>query len=272
MILKSVTKSLYKCTGIFGGNAVGEIVLAHFHVPTSATAGEQEKVWFDFCLHIKKTCGQFGHNEVQEWPCGIGMNEKGGMNDKEFDRYIDNTIMPLFPDTEDKPGKCVLLKVDIRPGRNYMDMMCKAPYRGIMIFRGLPNATSVQQETDHNCGLFKSMTQRNLDSIVTRCFARKEPIGLTSSTIGLIVYGKVCLQTGVVCKDAVAKAFSTKRNLGNWAAVKDVPFMMQCLSDPMVCHDGNNKSNPKFDKYQIIQSKNDFSCTQLSAWATMLNF
>ena len=40
---------------------------------------------------------------------------------------------------------------------------------------------------------------------------------------------------------------------------------MQYLSDPKVQHDGNNESNPEFNKNQIIQSKNDFSCTQLSA-------
>ncbi len=42
MIMKSVAKSLYKCTGIFGNNAAGEIVLAHFHVPSSATAAPIE--------------------------------------------------------------------------------------------------------------------------------------------------------------------------------------------------------------------------------------
>jgi hypothetical protein len=26
------------------------------------------------------------------------------MNEKEFNRYVKNMIMPLFPDTEDKPG------------------------------------------------------------------------------------------------------------------------------------------------------------------------
>jgi hypothetical protein len=26
------------------------------------------------------------------------MNEKGGMNDEEFDKYIDNSIVPLYPD------------------------------------------------------------------------------------------------------------------------------------------------------------------------------
>ena len=265
MIMKSVAKSSYKYTGIFGSNAAREIVPAHFHVPTSSTTAEQEKVRFNFCLHIKKTCGQFGHDEVQEWPCGIGMNKKGGMNNKEFDCYIKNTIMPLFLDVEDKSSKGVLLRFDSGPGPNCMKMLCKARYCGVMIFSGLPNASSVQQETDRNYDLFKSMTQRNLDAIAMRCFERKEPIGLSLSTIGLIVYGKVCSQTGVVCKDVVAKAFSTKRNLGSWAAVRAVPFRMQCLSDPQVRHDGNNKSDPEFNKYQIIQSKNCFSCTQLSA-------
>jgi hypothetical protein len=40
------------------------------------------------------------------------MNEKGGMNNEEFERYIDNSNVPLFPDLEDTPGKCILLKVD----------------------------------------------------------------------------------------------------------------------------------------------------------------
>jgi hypothetical protein len=39
-------------------------------------------------------------------------HEKGGMSDNEFEKYIDNSIIPLFPDLEDTPGKHVLLKVD----------------------------------------------------------------------------------------------------------------------------------------------------------------
>jgi hypothetical protein len=40
------------------------------------------------------------------------MNEKGGMNNEEFERYSDNNIVPFFPDLEDTPGECILLKVD----------------------------------------------------------------------------------------------------------------------------------------------------------------
>ncbi len=78
-----------------------------------------------------------------------------------------------------------------------------------------------------------------------------EPIQLTISTIRLIVYGRVRFQTGVVCKDAVAKAFSTNRNLGSWVAVGTVPFAMQCLINPKVRHKGTNKNDHyEYFKYQ----------------------
>ena len=93
------------------------------------------------------------------------------------------------------------------------------------------------------------------------------PISLSASTIGLIVvFGGVCPQTGVVRKDAVAEAFSVESKLASWAAVGAVPFTMECLSDDNVHHDGNDVNDPEYDKYQFIQSKNDYSCTQLSRW------
>jgi len=138
------------------------------------------------------------------------MNEKGGMNDWEFRKYMNNTIYPLFPDMEDVPGKSVLLKVDSGPGRNCMDLLLEARFCGLYIFPELPNATSVQQETDRNYGPFKGAIRRNIDTIASRCFENKVPISLSASTIGLIVYGGICPQTGVVCKDAVAEAFSVE--------------------------------------------------------------
>ena len=66
------------------------------------------------------------------------MNEKGGMNDKEFERYINNTIIPLFPDMEDTPGKRILLKVDSRPGHNCMSLLVSCEFRGLYLFPCLP--------------------------------------------------------------------------------------------------------------------------------------
>ena len=33
------------------------------------------------------------------------MNEKAGMNGEELKKYFMNSIVPLYPDAEDKPGK-----------------------------------------------------------------------------------------------------------------------------------------------------------------------
>jgi hypothetical protein len=102
------------------------------------------------------------------------MNEKGGTNDKEFKRYINNTIIPLFPDMRDTPGKRVLLKVDSGPGRKCMNLLISCKFHSLYLFPGLPNATSVQQETDHNYGLFKKVVRRNLATLATSCYAQKK--------------------------------------------------------------------------------------------------
>ncbi len=115
---RSVAKSSLACTGIFGSNAAGKCVPPHFQLPTNVTAEEREKVRYKFLTHISDTSGKFGCTEERSWPCTIRMNEEGGMTDVEFKKYINNSIVPLYPDLEDMPGKCVLLKVDSGPGCN----------------------------------------------------------------------------------------------------------------------------------------------------------
>jgi hypothetical protein len=85
------------------------------------------------------------------------MNEKGGMTDEEFEKHINNSIVPLYPDLEDTPGKHVLLKVDSGPGCNGRELLMSCRFLGLYLYLGLPNATSVQQETDHNYGPFKGV-------------------------------------------------------------------------------------------------------------------
>ena len=53
------------------------------------------------------------------------MNEKGGMTDVKFEKYINISIVPLFPELEDTKGKRVLLKVDSSSGRNGRYLLMK---------------------------------------------------------------------------------------------------------------------------------------------------
>ena len=95
------------------------------------TTKEREKIRFKFLTHTMDTRSRFGCAEERIWPCTIGMNEKGGMTDDEFEKYVDNSIVPLYPDLEDTPGKCVLLKVDSGPGRNGRELLMKCRFRGL---------------------------------------------------------------------------------------------------------------------------------------------
>ncbi len=47
----------------------------------------------------------FGHNVVKNFPCTFELNQKGGMDKEEFEKYILYLIVPLHPDALDIPGK-----------------------------------------------------------------------------------------------------------------------------------------------------------------------
>ncbi len=134
---RSVAKSSLTCRGIFGSNAAGNCMPPHFQLPTSAMAEEREKVRYEFLTHILDTQGRFGCAEERSWPRTIGMNKKGGMTDKELKKYINNSIVPLYPNLEDMPGKRVLLKVDSGPGCNGRDLLLNCCFCRLYIYPGL---------------------------------------------------------------------------------------------------------------------------------------
>ncbi len=199
------------------------------------------------------------------WPCTIGLNEKGSMDNEEFDKYINNSIVPLYPDLEDTPGKQVLLKVDSGPGCNGRDLLNKARFRGVYyLIPGLPNATSMQQETDINYGPFKSVVRSNLKKIAMASFLAQKLMKLGPSTFGLIVYGGVCPISNVVCKNAVDSAFNVELNLHSWAKDGAVSFTMKCLVNKKVGHNGTDRDDLNFDAFLDVQLQNDYSTTQLT--------
>ncbi len=82
---------------------------------------------------------------------------------EEFEKYIFNRIVPLYPNALDVPGKRVLIKIDRGPGRNNNEVMCaRLQNLGIYLYPGVPNTTAVSQETDLGYGKFKSGIWQNL--------------------------------------------------------------------------------------------------------------
>jgi hypothetical protein len=102
------------------------------------------------------------------------------------------------------------------------------------IYPGLPNSTSMQQETDINYGPFKGVVRRNLAKIAMTCYAKEITMSLGTSPFKLIVYGGVCPDSGVTLEKA-------------WSEVGVVPFTKKCLTNKKVCHDQTDKDYPNFD-------------------------
>ena len=54
---------------------------------------------------MKRVRGQFGSATVQDWESTHGTNQKGGMNDEEFQKYAETNILRLYPDAADVKGR-----------------------------------------------------------------------------------------------------------------------------------------------------------------------
>ena len=98
-------KTSYCPTLIGGSTGSGDPLPLHFQLKTMAQSDATEKVHIDFFRFAKDTYGKFGHPTRRYFPCTWGMNEKAGMNSVELEKYFMNSILPLYPDVEDRPRK-----------------------------------------------------------------------------------------------------------------------------------------------------------------------
>ncbi len=159
----AASKTSQSTTMITGSNALGEVIPPHFQFSTNAKSEDRERIRLETVKYLKGIRGKFGYDNDQIFPCTLGLNEKGGMDREEFEKYIFNGIVPLYPNALDVPGKRVLIKIDSGPGRNNNEVMCaRLRNLGIYLYPGVPNTTAVTQETDRGYGKFKSGTRQNL--------------------------------------------------------------------------------------------------------------
>jgi len=175
--LTSVNKCSYKTTLIFGSTAAGEPIPPHFLFKTAAKTSEGQRIsieWFSLCPRLR---GKFGHDVPKDVPVIFGMNEKGGMNSVELQKYMKTVIFPLHPDIADVPGKRVLMKVDSGPGHMNIEMMADLRLKGMYLMPGVPNITQVTQETDQSYRHYKS----DAGTIFTCCPCNAHPCGSPSS-------------------------------------------------------------------------------------------
>jgi len=220
----------------------------------------------DWFVHSSSVNGKFGFESVRELPITFGMNEQGGMNSVELDKYIEKAILPLFPDVADVPGKRVLLKLDSGQGRMNIDMLADLRLQGVYVIPGVPNTTHATQETDQSYGLYKSNYRANLEKLSeARQRIRKR---IMVSDLPLLVFGGYDYISKISLKNAFEIAFSKERTLGCWRKCRAVPLTRLPFQSKDVCHqlavDGC-PATQEAQRLKEIQALNEFHFNLLTA-------
>ena len=213
----------------------GYPVPPHFQVRSLAQTEQNRKLDADLFKDMRKIRGQFGFDRVKEFGVTAGCNIKAGMDVVEFCKYVENCIVPLYPDAEDVAGKRVLLIVDSGPGRIQVEMLARLKLKGIYLKPGVPNTTHITQPTDQNYGLFKSIYRSNLKLLT------KHTTTIKHTSIPLMVFGGDFKDEdgAVLChlQSAFDEAFSFDRNQEVWRKLGFNPFTRACLLDAKVKHE-----------------------------------
>ena len=76
----------------------------HLQVKSEVQA-ENMKLSLKFLKGLQIVRDKFGFPQVKEVGMTLGANPKAGMDMKEFAKYLFSSIVPLYPDASDTPGK-----------------------------------------------------------------------------------------------------------------------------------------------------------------------
>jgi hypothetical protein len=96
LVRKATPKSALTTTMIMCSTAAGEALPPHLQFQTKAKTKDTMHLKYDVEEHIPIIWGKFGKEKVCPWPVTFGQNEKGSMDDKEFKKYLMNSIVPLY--------------------------------------------------------------------------------------------------------------------------------------------------------------------------------
>jgi hypothetical protein len=269
----AVNKSGYSATVICGSTASGDPFPAHFQLKTLAQTVEGQRMSVDWFRNTKKVIGKFGFPSRRPLPCTFGMNERAGMNAVELNKYMKNSILPLYPDIEDKPGKRVLMKVDSGPGRLNVEMLADLRIQGLYLVPGVPNTTAKTQETDQNYGVYKTSFRDNL-RVLSQC-RFENGLNLQVCDLALLVFGGSCPSTGLRLRDAFSDAFSIERNLSCWKKCGAVPLTRSPLYSGEIRHEipvgaaqqvlGGGEDDAGVAQLKSLETMNKFYCDILTA-------
>ncbi len=189
------------------------------------------------------------------------MNAKGGMDNEEFQKYVRNSLLPLFPDSGDFPGKRVLIKVDGGPGRLNVELLASLWMLGFYLYPGVPNTTAVTQETDQNYGPFKNAFWENFEFLTSDRLDNNTSPSIQPFLIGLLVFGGMDPITQVTNpKNAFQEGFCKEQCLASWKKAGAAALTCNCLNSKKVHCELGDADDDMNNVAKLIDEGNFLSC------------
>ena len=196
---------------------------------------ENKGVRKEFFKDMESVRGRYGFEEITKRGVTVNSNKKGGMDAIEFQKYLESSIVPLYPDARDEPGLRVAILVDSGPGRLNIEMLAKMKLLGFYLLPGVPNTTHITQATDQNYGRFKSVYRQNLAKLTEHQQLTKKTI--QPMDIPLLVFGGLDDAVDIELQNSFSSAFGFEQNQRVWNKIGFHPFTRNCLLNNMVRHE-----------------------------------
>ncbi len=208
---------------------------AHLQLQTKATSTVRERVRAEIIGFLPDVRGKFGFDEEGRHPVTIGMNKRGGMTDIEFEKYLFNSIVPLYPHSKCKFGHWVIIKVDSGPGQMGKSLLVQCRHMGFILFPRVPNSTAMTQETDCLYDEFKTTLHTNLDLLVQARIEKGCLASFPPWLCGIVIFGGTDQETGFeITESASKKGFLRVACWTVFAKIGVTPLTMVCLTDKNV--------------------------------------
>jgi len=244
-------------------------------------------------INLPRVLFELTDGSTQEMASGAIVTAKGGMNGDAFEQWLDEAIYPMFPDLApewkyDDDGNVVMgpavLKLDGGPGRlgpASRAWRLRAAQRGLLIFPGLQNATSVNQEMDDLYGLFQQSCGAVTDEIVAERVAiraaeddediipvkDRTKVQLTNCDLGRIVCGR---ESDDVELRPFERSFTPERIDASWCKIGAAPCTRAGLEQSKVRHEAI-EGDPKLGDLLTLEERHTTNVTALEAKGVNVN-
>eukprot|EP00536_Pseudo-nitzschia_multiseries_P000250 jgi/Psemu1/546/gm1.546_g len=229
-------KSSSRCTLVAGSTASGDPIPFHFQLKSLAEEGKR-RISTAFTNELDKagcvtgTWGLGGEGGLK--PHTAYCNPTAGMDGVEFQKYVETSIVSLYPDAQPANGKWVLLIVDSGPGRLNPKLLQLLSRKGFILLPGVPNTTHITQVTDQNFGPFKTAFRDNRKKLhASRCAERRT---VKMFDIPSLVFG-YRENWSLSLRSAFEEAFCPAASKACWRKIGISPFTRNCLGNRNVVH------------------------------------